>query len=115
MFTCVIRAHVQQWHMCAFQFQTGSIRSSHQTAYSVIDLDKFQFQTGSIRSYACFYLSMVKRCFNSKLVRLEAEDKPYYSAYHIEFQFQTGSIRSIVGQAQLTIILIIVSIPNWFD
>ena len=68
------RAHVQQWHMCAFQFQTGAIRSSEAT------LRRLRKNIG----------------FNSKLVRLEDTDivtVPFIEIFL--FQFQTGAIRSL--------------------
>ena len=54
-----------------FQFQTGSIKSSH--IRTVADCEKqFQFQTGSIKSL----------------------DEPEQITQEIMFQFQTGAIKS---------------------
>ena len=63
MFTCAKRAHVQQWHMCAFQFQTGVIRSVR----------------GAMN---CATTSQEDKGFNSKLVRLKADTRTCAAVVH---------------------------------
>ena len=96
----MIRAHVQQWHMCSngtcarfdsklvrlevnilqnmivtnamvlFQFQTGAIRRL-MLGPELLSRVSFQFQTGAIRSSLTSYMRIILYRFNSKLVRLE--------------------------------------------
>ena len=58
------RAHVQQWHMCAFQFQTGVIRSVR----------------GATN---CATTSQEDKDFNSKLVRLKADTRTCAAVAHV--------------------------------
>ncbi len=77
-----------------FQFQTGSIRNSPDFIFDTGFIIEFQFQTGSIRSLSLHrYLSLNKKGFNSKLVRLKVETDKGYQLSLKWFQFQTGSIK----------------------
>ena len=78
------------------------------------EFDAFQFQTGSIKSSANDPTTKLCRGFNSKLVRLKALLVKPEVIYTNRFQFQTGSIKRMHGQHRKTAFSA-VSIPNWFD
>ncbi len=62
--------------MCAYQFQTGSIKS---------------------RRLIVLRLRLSLNRFNSKLVRLEVQFRNVKKTRTVVFQFQTGSIRSLIS------------------
>ena len=78
--------------VAAFQFQTGSIKSIG-SVISCTFRSGFQFQTGSIKSQSVIDDLGVLFRFNSKLVRLKVA----------------------IVSAAVCLLLLVVSIPNWFD
>ena len=84
---------MQQWHLCAFQFQTGSIKNSMPTWCLVLVVcfnSKLVRLEGELLKCAW---NLHQYGFNSKLVRLEVNNLQIPRSEAHKFQFQTGSIR----------------------
>ena len=75
-----------------FQFQDGAIRREINRDCPFVTV-LFQFQDGAIRSKDEFETEYAATCFNSKMVRLEA-NMYLHLVLNLPFQFQDGAIRS---------------------
>ncbi len=76
-----------------FQFQNGTIKRVAE-GVAMITILKFQFQNGTIKRLLKILLISAISCFNSKMVRLKAQERYYLRLFYLPFQFQNGTIKS---------------------
>ena len=95
-----------------FQFQYGTIKRNTPKK-SLADVPRFQFQYGTIKRENPDLSDYTKECFNSNMVRLKVNCRLLKRRWKNVFQFQYGTIKR--GVFLLTLFLVNVSIPIWYD